>query len=129
MNGTWSFYHKETGEILPARFIGSESLLKVNTPVDHVPIGGAVDHKRYRFDLQASALVEISPPTALIEDADENLRDDLARQRIASLERSQLRSIRELLLDPNSEDAKAQLQAIDAQISAVRKDLKRGKPK
>lgn len=50
--------------------------------------------------------------------------DRAAREQIAKLELSQLRPMRELLVDPLSTEAKERLSAIDAEIAALRPSLK-----
>lgn len=134
----WRFYDPETGLFADRTFIGRESAAERNTPAGLVAVEGRYDHLSQRVDLETGAVVDWQPP-APSEDhewhadsrrwrkrADVVEREANAKatqSRIAELERMQLRALREAVL--GDEMAKARLQAIDDEITALRPELTR----
>jgi hypothetical protein len=134
---SFSFYHKDTG------FIHSFSMLTtnpqnvaINTPSDHIAIGGYHDPLSKKVDIATGAIVDYQPPapssnhewnadakrwqlTAAVQAT--NDKRAVARSRIAQLEASQHRAVRELALGTSG--ALQRLQAIDSEIAALRADL------
>jgi sugar phosphate isomerase/epimerase len=129
-----SFYHKETGVLHPKKFTTDDpTQLANNIPPDHAAIDGHHDHLSKRVDLATKEVVEwmpIPPSTGHVWNP-ETLRWQLtaaalekiaasakARNRIAELEASQHRLVREHII--GKPDALAKLQAIDDEIFALR---------
>lgn len=135
MNGKWSFYDLETGLFSGRTFSGPQGC-KENTPIGHGAHEGQVDHLSQRKDLNTGALVDYQPPQPSPDhewSADQKrwqlstaaqqrlIARELALARIAVLEASQHRAIRESALAYDG--AKARLQAIDDEIVKLRVTL------
>lgn len=137
----FSFYHKDTGVLSAKKFGCSssgnklESILSANTPRDHIAVVGNFDPISQRYDFESKTVVSFIPeatspnhewnPLAkrwqLNQFTAKRFADDrIARQRIDELEKKQLRSIRELLIDPNNSQSIAVLQSIEAEIESHR---------
>ena len=133
----YSFYHKETGVIHPKHFTTTDpTQLKGNTPTDHIAIEGSHDELSKRFDLTSKTIVEYQPPAPSADHvwnpeakrwqlssaaADRIARSNAARVRIAQLEASQHRHVREHCL--GKPDATGALQKIDDEIFSLRSQI------
>lgn len=137
-----AFYHKETGILHPVSvLLSDDSALAANVPPDHVPIDqppeGPLDMLSQRIDVATGKVVDYQPPapsdkhvwnasTKRWELSAETrlaaLKRRAAAARIAELEVSQARAVREHLL--GNADAINRLRAIDDEISALRASLK-----
>lgn len=132
-----SFYHRETGMLARQRMTfetdDDDKHVIDNTPQDHVAIKGHYDPLSQRVDVATGQVVDYQPPQPSPDHAwDEttrrwNLNADVQRKadarraallQIATLERSQHRTMRELAL--GMDGAKERLQAIEDQIVAQR---------
>jgi hypothetical protein len=134
---TWSFYDQVSGSFSGRRFRAlNDRALDANTPDGLVPLEGTFDRLSQRVDVQTGKVVDFQPPQP---DADhewnaESRRwvkkaavlaaeraDKQARTRIAELEASQARAIREHTLG----DATAidRLRTIDDEIKTLRSDI------
>jgi hypothetical protein len=134
---SYSFYHKESGVIHSRRFSTDDpTQLRGNTPADHAAIEGHHDHLSKRFDLETKQVVEWMPPAPSADHvwnpetkrwqlsaaaAEKIERSNAARVRIAQLEASQHRHVREHCLGFSG--AADRLQAIDAEIATLREVL------
>lgn len=136
----WSFYDQQTG-LFTGRQRRSAQLGRV--PDGCGAVEGAYDHLSQRVELSSGQVVDYQPPRP---DDDHEWREDVvngrprwvkrddvlererlaaeARREIDRLERSQLRAMRELAIDPTSVEAKQRLQQIDDEIAAKRPALK-----
>lgn len=133
----YSFYDRQTGAIHQRRFsTNDESQLEANTPENHEAIGGHHDHLSKRVDIETGEVVEYQPqaPSADHEwngeamrwqlgaaAAGKQARNAAARQRIAQLENSQHRHVREHCL--GIAGAAERLKAIDDEIFSLRSQL------
>jgi hypothetical protein len=133
-----SFYHKDTGLFHPRHLMTSDAKsIALNTPPDHIAIDGDhYDRLSQRIDVKTGKLVDLLPeqPSA---DHEWNATDRrwqrkpevVARQearrhamlRIAQLEMSGVRSLRELAL--GEARAADRLRALEAEIAELRKAL------
>lgn len=129
----WSFYDPATGVIDGHHFSGSARAVAFNTPPGRVCIEGAFDHLSQRVELTTGFVVDFQPPAP---DADHdwdartrrwilkaaiaarNIRHEQALGRIAILEGSQARALREAALDQPG--AKERLANIDREIATLR---------
>jgi hypothetical protein len=134
-----SFYHKVTGVLHAVQVIASsDEVVALNTPPEHLAIEGHHDPLSKRVDVTTGAVVEHQPPAPSTDHAwnDETKRWALkpeiavaqarraaALTQIATLEASQQRAMRELLIDLNDATAKQRLLDIDEQIGALRSGL------
>jgi hypothetical protein len=134
----YSFFHKETGALHPCKFsTDDDSQLANNVPPDHIAIDGHHDHMRKRVNVETKEVIDYQPPAPSAEHVwDEatktwNLnpaamakieRRRTAYARIAILEASSMRPLREHALGLPGADQK--LKDIDAEIAALRSDLK-----
>ena len=84
---------------------------------------GRFDKRLKRVDVATGDVVAYERPATEIEAERKAARNRRARQRIARLELSQLRSMRELAIDPNNGTAKRRLAEIEAEIVGLRVDL------
>jgi hypothetical protein len=131
----WHFYDKATGLFTGQRFLGAADALEMNIPAGLAAMPGEIDHLSQRVDLDTGAVIDFQPPqpsaefewdqahrrwilTAKAKEAIE--ADYAARGAIEAAEQMSLRSIRELILDPNNEQARVKLQAVDDAIAASR---------
>lgn len=133
----YSFFHKETGVLHPKKFSTDDpTQLANNVPPDHSAIDGHHDHLSKRFDLDAKQLVDWIPNAPSKDHVwnPETLRWQLsaavlekmaastkARNRIAELEASQHRLVREHTI--GKPGALEKLQAIDDEIFALRPSI------
>jgi hypothetical protein len=133
-----SFYHKDTGIFIGNQMILSDdSMVKANTPPDHIAIDGHHDHMRKRVNVETGEVIDYQPPPPSAEHVwDESTktwnlnaaamakieRRRTAYARISILESSSLRALREHALGLPGADQK--LKDIDAEIAALRADLK-----
>jgi hypothetical protein len=134
---SWSFYDPQTG-LFSGQTHGAPdaSHLAANTPSGTVALLGLYDHLSQQVDVSTGAVIAYQPPSPGAEfvwDAPSSRwRLSAAAQaaqgarkaaagRIAQLEASQHRALRELAL--GSTTALARLQSIDAQIVALRAAL------
>jgi hypothetical protein len=134
----YSFYDKKTGVLHQSKFSTDDpSQLAGNVPPEHGAIDGHHDHMRKRVNVETGELIDYQPPAPSAEHVwDEasktwNLNPDAmakierrrtAYARIAVLESSTLRSLREHAL--GYVGAEQKLKDIDAEIAALRADLK-----
>lgn len=132
MTRTWSFYDPATGEFIGRTFTGPDTALAINTPRGLVALEGAHDHRIMRVNLDTGALEQWrDPPPPGRHEWDgaawkptrlEERRTALAR--IAALEASQARPLREMALalaaGSDDPDAATRVAAIDAEIAALR---------
>jgi hypothetical protein len=133
-----SFAHKETGLFNGCTFgTDDPTQLAANVPADHVAIEGVHDHRNKRADVATGEVVEYQP-SAPNEDHEWNsatklwelkpevaamrLKRAMALNRIQLLEASQHRHVREHCL--GLAGAADRLKEIDAEITALRADLK-----
>lgn len=134
----WTFYDPETGLFSGRAFKApNDAALELNTPAGLVAMPGEYDHLSQRVD-ESGEVVDWIPPAP---DADHDWNDERKRwalkpevaearqtrrralERIQELELGQLRSVRELLLTPGAQAARAALQAADEEIQALRAGL------
>lgn len=134
----YSFFQKNTGALHPCKFsTDDDSQLANNIPPEHGAIDGHHDHMRKRVNVETGEVIDYQPPAPSAEHVwDEasktwNLnagamakieRRRTAYARIAVLESSTLRSLREHAL--GYDGAEQKLKDIDAEIAALRSDLK-----
>jgi hypothetical protein len=117
---TVSFYHKESGILHGLQLTASDDdVVDKNTPSGHVAIDGHHDQRKLKVDIATGKLVPHTAP------ADPEMQDRerraWARARIRSLEEQSLRLVRKHTLgDPRAFE---QLQAVDAEITKLEKDL------
>lgn len=116
----------------------TEDGIALNTPKGMIAVEGAHDDLSKRLDLTTGEVIDYQPP-APSADHEWNkatlrwqlsavaravqLADAAARATIAAAESAQARAMRELLLGDQS--ARARLQALDDDIAAARKQLKK----
>jgi hypothetical protein len=139
MKRVWSFYSLATGEFVGRRFSGNTDAERdMNTPTGCGAIEGRYSTGSQRVNLQTGAVQDYIPPAP---DSDHEWSADArawviqpeiaaARTRRASLlhqietlERQQLRPIRELALNPDNSRAADVLAAIESQIISLRSQL------
>jgi hypothetical protein len=134
----YSFFHKETGLLHPCKFsTDDDSQLANNVPPDHIAIDGHHDHMRKRVNVETKEVIDYQPlPPSAEHVWDEptktwNLNPEAmakierrrtAYARIAILEASQHRAVREAMLDPIG--GIGRLKAINDEIVSLRSDLK-----
>jgi hypothetical protein len=121
----WRFYSLTDG-----RFMGAfgtndknyEEMLEANTPAGAAAKEGHFDPLTQRVDLETGEVVEYQPDVANIELVQ---KDAAARAEIDRLEVSQMRAVREALLEllPDGSEAKTKLLEIDGAIAEQRADL------
>lgn len=137
MRTHFSFYDKTTGEIKPLSFRApNDAHVQANTPPNCEVIEGRFDHLSQRVDLDSGEVVDYIPPQPSDDHEWNNetkrwvlsakaqlavSKDRQARAEIERLEQQSMRSIREQAL--GDESAKARIEAIDAQIVELRKDV------
>lgn len=112
-----SFYDPKTGLFTGRMFIGPARTVELNTPSGCKAMPGKYDHRSQRVDLETGEVVAYEAPP------DPRARRRKVRQRIASLERRQLRPLRELALNPEDSDTRARLAALDGEIAKQREQL------
>lgn len=134
---TYSFYHADTGAIHGNRFSSTDPAdVELNTPADHIAIEGYHDHLSKRVDVATGELVEHQPPAPSREHEwnedtkrwhlnavanDRANRKAAAIARIAQLEASQHRVVREALL--GIPGARVKLSEIDDEITSLRSQV------
>jgi hypothetical protein len=136
-----SFYHKDTGMLHGSQLVVSDdSLVKANTPTDHLPIDGHHDPLSKRVNIATGELMDYQPPTPSSEHewnpttkrwqlsaaaAERESKRSLAFNRIEHLENSQARALRELAVGTPAEklEAEKRLQAAYAEIATLRLQL------
>jgi hypothetical protein len=132
-----SFYHKETGLLADSRILASDDATVVlNTPANHGVIEGHHDHLSTRVDVATGEILDYQPPSPSTDHewnaeskrwqlsaaaTDRAQRRTAAAARIAALEVSQHRLVREVLLGRVSGLAKLQL--LDDEISSLRSQV------
>jgi hypothetical protein len=132
-----SFYDKATGLLNGVLFTASdEAVVALNTPEGHAAIDGHHDHTRKRVNVDTKEVIDYQPPRPSADHewndeskrwqlteaaADKIVRSNAARARIAQLEASQHRHVREHCL--GMPGAANRLKEIDAEIAALRADL------
>ena len=109
----FSFYRIEDGTFTGRRIVTSHPVAK-NTPKGCGAVAGKYDARTQRVDLVTGEVVAYEAPP------DARRERDRAEVRIAALESAQLRTMRELMLDPNNAEARNRLQATDAEIIGLR---------
>jgi hypothetical protein len=136
---TYSFYDLQTGIFSPKQLtVSTLEAAMLNVPPGHTLIEGEHDHLSSR--VVAGEVVDWQPPAP---DADHEwnadrrrwvkrpevvaaeLADQSARAQIDAAEKSQLRAIRELMLNPSDAAARTRLQQIDQTIAAARPQIRR----
>jgi hypothetical protein len=134
---TFSFYHEDTGVLNGTVALCSDAkVLKANTPADHMAIEGAHDGSRLKVDIETKELIDYQPPRPSPDHdwngttkrwelnaavAAKKAAAAAARSKISSLVTSQHQDVRKHILGDVT--ALARLQAIDAEISQLEKDL------
>lgn len=119
MNKTWSFYDAATGIFTGRRLRTSNAdTLAANTPEGCAAIEGRFDPQTERVDLETGGVIGYQAPNRRKE-------RDRAHARIVALERSLIRPMRELLLDPSNAEARRRVEAIDQKIAELRPLLTR----
>ena len=129
----WSFYDPATGLFSGKKFRGIRpSDVEANTPEGLIAIEGEYDHRCQRI-LPDGQVVDWKPPkpdddhewngtrwilTVAVAAVRKKRRDTQAE--IENLERSQLRSMREVILDSTDDIAKDRLSGIERQIAILR---------
>jgi hypothetical protein len=109
-----SFYDPETGIFTGRQFRGAFRILEANTPAGMKALIGRYDHRTQRVDVETGKVVVYAAPPDPVENRN---RD---RASIRALEATQLRAMRELMLDPGNTDARRRLVEIDAEILGLR---------
>lgn len=133
----FSFFHRESGALHRNVFsTDDETQLESNTPKDHAPIEGQFDHLSQRVNIESGKVIDFIPqppsadhvwnpetkrwqPSAAARDRE--AKTAAATSRIAQLEASQHRHVREHCLGVAG--AAAKLQAIDDEIFSLRSQL------
>lgn len=132
----WHFYRLADGIFTRATIAATHAeLVAENTPEGCGAIAGDIDPDSMRVDLETGQVVDWQPPAPSDEhqwDADAR-RWDLppeaakreaeridAQRRIEALELQQLRPLRELLIDPDSQAARAKLIEIEDEVATLR---------
>lgn len=134
---TWSLYSLADGMFTGNVLTGPrDEFIDLNIPEGHAAIEGHHDHLSRRVDLETGQVIDHQPPkpsdehewddamkrwTLLPDVQQRRARHAVALEAIEALERSQHRAIREAAL--GGAGALARLQAIDAEISALRASL------
>jgi hypothetical protein len=135
----WNFYNAETGLLHGRTFSSTDaSVIDANTPAGCVAIEGDFDPLSQRFDLELGKIVDYQPARPSSDHewnatarrwqlsakaAQDEADDAIARDAIARLEQSQLRSMREALL--GDAQAKTRIADIDQQIVKLRVKLRK----
>jgi hypothetical protein len=139
MTPHFCFYDNATG-LFSGRSgrYADEAMAQANAPEGFTALQGAFDRNSQRFEIESGNVIDYQPPSpgADYEWSAERKRyskslaavqrDGLiafAQQSIEMLERSQLRPIRELALDPANVAAKSRLQQIEDAIAVHRQSL------
>lgn len=124
---TWSFYRLRDGTFTGKRFsCPYESQLSTNIPDGCGAIAGRYQSPQ-RVDLETRAVIEDPDLAAQAETQRGKIqRHGLAMHRIDELERRQLRSMRELAIDPANADAAQRLAQIDREIAVLREAIRGG---
>jgi hypothetical protein len=136
---SFQYYSLTTGRftqrVLQCR---DEKLAELNAPEGHGFKEGAFDHLCERVDLATGEVIEYQPDRPdEYHEWDEKIkrwrkRVDVqqreaakarAQTKINEIEIKQLRSMRELALDPANSAAKARLEQLETQVAELRKDL------
>lgn len=132
----YSFYRKDTGEIIDRLVTCPASLIELNTPSGCTAIDGHHDHRSKRVNISTGEVEDWQPPKPSADHewdastkrwqlnavAQQRASDDRdARARISHLEAGQHRAIRESVLGVLGGAAK--LQAIDDEIKSLRSKL------
>jgi hypothetical protein len=125
-----SFYDQTTG-LFHSHWLGPENQMAGNTPPNCKHVVGRHELYGSRVDISTGEVVAHVPPPPtpdhvwdpnakrhVLSDNALHMRATLTR--IASLEVSQQRPQRELILDPTNAEARKRLSAIDSEISALR---------
>lgn len=135
---TYSFADPITGAISPETVTCSDKQAAANIRPGMTRIVGALDHLSQRVDIETGDVVDYQPPApSALHEWDAvikrwKLPDAViaaqAEQRallamITRIEAKQLRSLRELMLDPADKAARDRVTAIDSQIAALREKL------
>lgn len=135
---TYSFFDPVTGTIDQATVTCSDRQAEANTRPGLTRIEGALDHLSQRIDIETGDVVDYQPPApsdlhewdAVIKRwklpdaviaAEAERRATLAS--ITRIEATQLRSLRELMLNPADKAARDRVTAIDSKIAALREKL------
>ncbi len=118
---TVSFADAETGIFTGRVFRGTRRLLALNTPPGCIAVDGRHDPRTSRVDLATGQVVRFE--AAPDHEAEARARRRRLKRRIASLEQRELRPLRELMIDPENAEARARLEALEAEIAALRSDL------
>lgn len=123
MNRTWSFYDARSGQFHPRRFSApNDRDLAGRAPAGHEPIEGAFDRFTQRFDIDKRVVVDWTNEKA-IEERDSRERVNGIKQRMAELDGKQVRSMTELLVDPNDAAARMHFDERRAELAQLRAQL------
>lgn len=133
----WSFYNPHTGEISSRKFSGPDKAVAANTPEGLIAIKGEFDPMSTR--IIDGLPVDWVPP----QPSDQHEWDDDKRRWVLTLQASkrsasiqnamdeisrfesmQLRSIRELALDPGNVTSREKLEWLDEQIALARNTIR-----
>jgi hypothetical protein len=127
---TWSFADASTGLFTGVTFSScapsnkQAAVLAANTREGWIAVEGTHDHLSQRLDLATGKVVNDADLARRNADAAEReQRRTLALARIRELEFKQLRPMRELATDPDSDMALGVLAEIDAEIAQLRAQL------
>jgi len=117
---TVSLYDPKTGFFTGQTVSCREDRIAQNVPSGLAAKEGTFDHRSQRVDVTSGQVVSYERPASALEAERRAAQVRDARQRIAALERSQLRPMRELAIDPNNVEAKRRLQEIETEIAGLR---------
>jgi hypothetical protein len=134
------FYHAETGLLhqscVSINTPEAEKVAALNCPEGHLPIEGELDPREHRIDVETKSVVDYQPPAPSADhEWNRNAkrwqlsaaaqgkinRSNAARARIAQLEASQHRHVREHCL--GMAGAAERLKAVDDEIFSLRSQL------
>lgn len=116
----------------------ADEIIRANTPAEYAAREGVIDPCSQRVDLKTGEVIDYRPAAPdehhewndqrkrwLLKPDIANVRaiDAATREKIAEIERSQQRAVRELAIDATNEVARAKLIETDARIAKLRNVL------
>ena len=133
------FYHRETGALHASHLVTSDdSLVALNTPADHLPIdvpdGKRLDHIHRRVNVSTGEVEAFQPPRP---SGDHEWNAEAARWQLSAAAQAALSQrrgakarraelidqqhdlVRRLALDPQDAQARAALQALHEELTAI----------
>jgi len=114
---TYTLYRKDTGEIV-GHYTGSKRHLPANVPEGCAAVVGRYEPSGHRIDPASGNALTLEH-----RHSDSGRRARELKLRIEDLERRQARPLRELMLDPNDQDARRRVEDIDADIRRLRAQI------